>query len=122
MDGPHKVAPVRGEMDGQMMECVQFEIVFAYLNTPFRITKRRVLTHGVPESSSGEQGMIVADRLENRAILGRAICCVKREPSAAALSNVADPRSKTTKRRERSELRFPVDMMLCLAKMTVLGA
>src|ERR1039457_3499592 len=90
MDGPHKVAPVRGEMDGQMMECVQFEIVFAYLTTPFRITKRRVLTHGVPESSSGEQGMIVADRLENRAILGRAICCVKREPSAAALSNVAD--------------------------------
>ena len=71
------------------------EIVFAYLNTQFGITKSRVLTHGAPELSSGEQGMIVADRLENRAILGRAICCVKREPSAPALSNVADPRSKT---------------------------
>jgi hypothetical protein len=109
-------------MDGQMMKCVQFEIVFVDLNTQSRIIKARTLTHSIPDLSSGQQRMIVADRLENRAILGRAICCVKREPSAAALSNIADPRSKTREQGGRTELRFPVDMMLCLAKMTVLGA
>jgi hypothetical protein len=49
----------------------------------------------MPDLSPGKQYMIVADRLENRAILGRAICCVKRESPAAGVSNIADPRSKT---------------------------
>ena len=64
--------------------------------------------------------MIVADRLKNRAILGRAICCVKREPpDLERAPNIADPRNKN---HDVLELRFPVDRVLCLAKMTVLGA
>jgi hypothetical protein len=87
--------PPGEELDGQMMKCVQFENLFAYLNTQFRISRKGTLTQGVPDMSWGKQRMIVADRLENRAILGRAICCVKREASAATRSNIADPRSKT---------------------------
>jgi hypothetical protein len=94
-------------------------IVLAYLNTQSRVIKRRAFTHGKPDLSSGKQHMIVGDRLENRAILGRAICCVKREPSRSALSKT--PRIRDAKP-VRGELRFPVDMMLCLAKMAVLGA
>jgi len=99
------------------MAC-NFEIGFAYLKQS-TITKRLTFKHGLPGLSPGKSRLIVGDRLKSRVILGRGIYGVKREEPPSP--DQQTPRNRKTKPRW-FDLRFPVDRVLCLAKMAVLGA